>query len=573
MRLKIAVALIAAGLLAVVLGIALRTVWAPPETVSANYSAAESTAPVTVIEPGVLGVDDERVDITVEGEGEFFLAVGRAGDVDAWIGEAAHTSISAVADGQLQGNAVEGDAKVPNPAGSDLWVSEETAEQSTEHRWIAPAEGEWSILLAADGTKPAPTNVTVSWPNDTSSPGSIALIIIGALLTVLGLAIAIISRRKGGAAPAGGSGNRPTGSLDETAVVGGRRVVAGGGSGASAGRTESRAVPRRSGAGALAVLLAAGTALTAQVLPAHAGEPAASPEAAAAGYPVVLDGQLNRIMDAVAGAVTAGDAARDAGELNARVGGAALALREANYKVRAENGDVAPPVPVAADPILTSMVDSGPEWPRTFVAVTRGDDNPVPQVAVLSQATPRENYKMVHAVQMLPGTTFPQVSTEKGGSPSVPADSKDGLLHAPQEALNLLAGYLTDGKNKDAVAENTFAEQITSFQKDQVASNDNAEISFSRSVDGKSVQALKTADGGAMVYGYMRNVMSSVPSEPGATVGLSEEFAALAGKKSTTEGVDVTYGESVAIYVPPAGSKEPITVIGVAQDLVDVRLK
>jgi hypothetical protein len=67
--------------------------------------------------------------------------------------------------------------------------------------------------------------------------------------------------------------------------------------------------------------------------------------------------------------------------------------------------------------------------------------------------------------------------------------------------------------------------------------------------------------------------MSSVPSEPGATVGLSEEFAALAGEKSTTKGVDVTYGESIAIYVPPAGSKEPITVIGVAQDLVDVRLK
>jgi hypothetical protein len=564
-RLKIAVALIAAGLLAVVLGIALRTIWAPPETVSASYSAAESAAPVTVIEPGVLGVDDERVDITVEGEGEFFLAVGRAGDVDAWVGEAAHTSISAVADGQLQGSLIEGDGKVPNPAGSDLWVSEETAEQSTEHRWIAPAEGDWSILLAADGNKPAPTNVTVSWPNDTSSPGSIALIIIGALLAVLGLAIAIISRRGGGASSSGGPDNRPTRRPDETAVVGGRRVAAGDDSGAAAGRAESRAATRRSGAGVLAVVLAAGTALTAQVLPANAGEPAASPEAAAAEYPVVLDGQLNRIMDAVAGAVTAGDAARDAGELDARVGGAALALREANYKVRAE--------PVAADPVLTSMVDSGPEWPRTVVAVTRGDDNPVPQVVVLSQTTPRENYKMVHAVQMLPGTTFPQVSTEKGGAPSVPADSKDGLLHAPQEALNLLAGYLTDGKNKDAIAENTFAEQITSFQKDQVASNDNAEISFSRSVDGKSVRALKTADGGAMVYGYMRNVMSSVPSEPGATVGLSEEFAALAGEQTTTEGVDVTYGESVAIYVPPAGSKEPISVIGVAQDLVDVRLK
>jgi hypothetical protein len=564
-RLKTAVALIAAGLVAILLGIGFRTIWAPPETLSASYRAGESTAPVTVIEPAVFGVHDERVDISVEADGEFLLAVGRAGDVDAWVGKAAHTSITSVDGGQLKAEAVEGDAEVPNPAGSDLWVSEETADGQTDHRWIAPADGEWSILLAADGKQPAPTAVTVSWPNDNSAPWGIVLVIVGALLAVLGLALAALVRR-------GGSGSDP-----EAGEPTGRRAAT-----AAAGVTASdkpegesaRGVRLRAAESARPVLaLAAAGVLAATALPpAQAGESGA-PQEAGDSYPVLLDGQLNRILDSVEAAVTAGDSARNAKELAPRVGGSALTLRKANYTVRAENGDVAAPAPVSAEPLKTAMVGTTATWPRTAVAVTQGKDNPVPQVIVLSQAGPRENYKMVEAVQMLPGTTFPQVASEGGGTPAVAADSAKGLLHAPQQALEVLAANLNSGKNAEKVAKNTFAEQIRAFQESQVKANKNADITFSRKVEPESVRALKTADGGAMVFGYIRNVMSSVPAEPGATVELSDEFAALAGKDATTSGVDVTYGESVAVYVPPAGAKDPITVIGVAQDLVDAKLK
>jgi hypothetical protein len=563
-RSKTAIALIAAGLVAILLGIGFRTIWAPPETLSASYSAGELTAPVTVIEPAVFGVHDERVDISVEADGEFLLAVGRAGDVDAWVGKAAHTSITAVDGGQLQAETVKGDAEVPNPAGSDLWVSEETADGQTDHRWIAPADGEWSILLAADGKQPAPTAVTVSWPNDNSAPWGIVLVIVGALLAVLGLALAALARRGGPGSDAG----EPTG----------RRAAAEASGSTASGTTEGQ--PARSGlrlraaesARPVLAVAAAGLLAATAMPPAHAGETAA-PQEAGDSYPVLLDGQLNRILDSVEAAVSAGDSARDAKELAPRVGGSALTLRTANYTVRAENGDVAAPAPVSAEPLKTAMVGTTAAWPRTAVAVTQGRENPVPQVIVLSQAGPRDNYKMVEAVQMLPGTTFPQVASEGGGTPAIAADSAEGLLHAPQQALEVLAANLNNGKNQDKVGKNTFAEQIRAFQDSQVKANKNADITFSRKVDSESVRALKTADGGAMVFGYIRNVMSSVPAEPGATVELSDEFAALAGKDSTTSGVDVTYGESVAVYVPPAGAKDPISVIGVAQDLVDAELK
>ena len=564
MRSKTAIALIAAGLVAILLGIGFRTIWAPPETLSASYSAGDSTDPVTVIEPAVFGVHDERVDISVEADGEFLLAVGRAGDVDAWVGKAAHTSITAVDGGQLQAESVKGDAQVPNPAGSDLWVSEETADGQTDHRWIAPADGEWSILLAADGKQPAPTAVTVSWPNDNSAPWGIVLVIVGALLAVLGLALAALARRGGPGSDAGeptgrraaaeASGSTASGTAEGEPVRGGLRL-----------RAAESARP-------VLAVAAAGLLAATAMPPAHAGETAA-PQEAGDSYPVLLDGQLNRILDSVEAAVSAGDSARDAKELAPRVGGSALTLRKANYTVRAENPDVAAPAPVSAEPLKTAMVGTTAAWPRTAVAVTQGKENPVPQVIVLSQAGPRDNYKMVEAVQMLPGTTFPQVASEGGGTPAIAADSAEGLLHAPEQALEVLAANLNNGKNQDKVGKNTFAEQIRAFQDSQVKANKNADITFSRKVEPESVQALKTADGGAMVFGYIRNVMSSVPAEPGATVELSDEFAALAGKDSTTSGVDVTYGESVAVYVPPAGAKDPISVIGVAQDLVAAKLK
>ncbi|NKX54577.1 hypothetical protein [Arthrobacter mobilis] len=553
MRLKIAVGLIVAGLLAVIGGIGLKTIWAPPETVSASYSAA-GPAPLTVIEPAVLGLSPERVDIKVQADGEFLLAVGRSEDVKAWVGPAAHTTITGEADGALQGTLTDGEAQAPNPSGSDLWVSEETAASGIEYRWADPAPGEWSILLAADGTKPAPTNVTVSWPNDTSTPGALVLIIIGALAAVLGVALALVSGRRA-APPAPPAAPRP----------GGRRAAreperpAGWVPDQEAGRT-------RFAAGTVAVLaalaLAAGSVLPAQAAPA-AGE----------AHPVLLPGQLTRIMESVGAAVAAGDSAKDPDKLKDRVTGAALTMRSANYRVRAGKGDVQPPVPVSAGPVLTSMISSTSEWPRTAVAVTKGKSNPVPQVIVLSQANARENYKMVGAMQMLPGTKFPQVSTEEGGTTAVALKDKDGLAYSPNDALALLSGYLTEGKNAKAVAKNTFADQIHAFQKDQQSSNRNAKITFSRSTVADSVRSLRTADGGAVVFGYLHNLMRSLPSEAGARVELSPEFAALAGAESTTKGVDVTYAETVFVKVPPAGSKDKVSLIGVAQDLVAAKLK
>ena len=175
---------------------------------------------MTVVGPGVASVPGSPVDIAIDAQGEFTLALGRSADVDAWVGGAAHNTVSGVdaEQGTLLAEHTAGDATVPNPQDSDLWVATQSAEGHLVHQWTEPAEGDWSLLIAADGTQPAPTAVTVSWPNDASTPFAVPLMIIGALLLIFGIAVAVGTRR------GGNGGSRPSGRR----AVGGTPAPAGG---------------------------------------------------------------------------------------------------------------------------------------------------------------------------------------------------------------------------------------------------------------------------------------------------------------------------------------------------------
>ena len=292
---------------------------------------------------------------------------------------------------------------------------------------------------------------------------------------------------------------------------------------------------------------------------------------------MLLESQLERILASVATVVAEGDAASDAELLEPRVAEAALALRTANYDVRSQTSDIPEPTPVAAEPVLTSMVSAESGWPRTVVALTQSDENPVPHALVLVQDDPRSNYRLSAAIQMLPGTTFPG-SDGAAGVAEVPLDEAPGLALAPQTAMNAIADFLSepDGDNAETFEENSFADAITSFQADVVADpdNDSADITFVHEADPDFTHALSTSDGGAMVFGYLNHTYSSVPRGAGDSIDLDGTvYEALTGETSTDEGIDVRYGEAVMMYVPPADSDERVRVIGAAQQLLSAELR
>ena len=498
LRFKTAVALVLLGLLTLLAGIGQKTFWAPAETVTATAPSGATAAPLTVFDEKLRTMRDGTVTINVKGEGSFMLAAGRPDDVEAWVGKTAHNTVSGVSeDGKaLQLTHADGEATAPSPAGSDLWVSTENASGELKYNWTPPADGDWSLLLATDGTKPAPSSITMTFPNDTSTPWAIPFMVLGGLLILAGAALLVL-KPKSGTRPGAGSG----GSSDDS--TGGsnfaRRAQA-----KAAARSEARksaaataAVPvvespavdpqgadstgswhprvaaeksvaapvnavqrlRRSGA-VVAVLTAtavAGSGVAAQASQTPAPSPgyvvrrsgARPPECAGAGRCPVpphpgAGCQRGRRRRCRQGRQQAGAArGRSPNSRSAR-----RTTRSAPRSARTRPGCRS--VPPSCSPPWSPSKRS---WPRTVMAVTQGEGNVVPQLLTLTQASPRENYKLVLTTPLQPGTTFPGIARD-GTETLAPAD-KSGLLYSGEEALAGLGDRLNsaDSAFKDKLVE------------------------------------------------------------------------------------------------------------------------
>jgi hypothetical protein len=548
------------GLLTLLAGIGQKTIWAPSETFTASAPADAAEAPLTVIDQNLRTLHGGTVKINIEGDGNFMLAAGRPDDVDAWVGQAAHNTISGVSeDGKsLQLEHADGEATAPNPAGSDLWVSTENASGELEYSWTPPADGDWTLLLASDGTKAAPASVSMTFPNDTSTPWAIPLIVLGSLLILGGIALALLAARK------------PNGE--------------GGGDGAGSGfaqraraKSEAKTASRTSMVAAgitAAVLAGTGTAANAAT-PAPSGSSSAAAQEEAAS-PVLLDAQFRRVLEQVSSAADAGDAAKDAAQLTERVAGTELEVRTQNYKIRSQVGSYEARMPVRSTKLLTTVVTSDRDWPRSVLAVTQGDGNVVPQLLTLVQQSPRENYKLMETTPLQPGTTFPTIS--RTGTDTLAAGDKTGLLYSGEEALSGLADRLTtpDSAFKDRLVEGESSPYIAdtlSYQAEVVKAGENGNFSFTHKVAPESTVVFRTEDGGALVLGRINFSFEGTPKAAGDKLTIGDDAAALAGGKETTTGMVLSFAETMAVYVPPAGSTDPMKLVAATRGLVGASFK
>ncbi len=574
-RLKTAASLALLGLLVLLAGIGQLTFWAPADTVTASAPGDTKAAPLTVIGQDLLDHKGGPGRITIKGEGNFVLAVGRPDDVDAWVGKTAHNTVGGVSeDGKsLKVTSTEGEATAPAPAGSDLWVETENASGQLEYSWNPPADGEWSLLLASDGSKPAPASISVTYPNDTTMPWAVPLIIFGAVLFAAGAALPLLSRflgaRNGGN---GGSGNRSgTGAPVAAGQQAAGPVSKGEAPNGKGGPTATRIVL----AGVISAALAGTSMAGAQA--ADTPSPSTSQGASSAeGAPVLLDAQLKRILEQVANAVSAGDAARDAAKLKTRVAGTELLVRTQNYKIRAKVASHQARMPVRASKLLGSVVTTQRSWPRTVVAVTQGEGNVVPQVLTMSQSAPRENYKLLSTAPLQPGTSFPAIPL--GGTKQSAADDKTGLLYSGTEAMAALADRLTKPNSafKAKLVEGTgspYIADVLDYQADAVKAGSSGTFKFTHTPVPADTAVFRTSDGGALVLGRLDFVFTTKPKAEGDTLIADKAAAVLAGGESTKVGLSQTFAESVAIYVPPADSSEPMKLVAAFRGLVAASFK
>ncbi|MCB5275141.1 hypothetical protein BJG92_02683 [Arthrobacter sp. SO5] len=343
---------------------------------------------------------------------------------------------------------------------------------------------------------------------------------------------------------------------------------------------------RRSGVvmAVLTVTAVAGTGVAAHASQTPSPNPSssASPSAPAVAEdkapaaPVVLDAQFRQILEQVGSAVDAGDAGKDAAKLEPRVGQPELGVRSQNYKIRSQVGTYEARMPARATKLLTTVVTTQRSWPRSVLAVTQGEGNVVPQLLTLTQASPRENYKLVLTTPLQPGTTFPGIA--RGGTENLAPSDKSGLLYSGEEALAGLADRLTtaDSAFKDKLVEGQSSPYIAdtlAYQADVVSSGVNGTFAFTHKAVPENTVVFRTADGGALALGRLNFAFDGTPKAAGDKLTIGDDAAALAGGKETSTGMLLNFAESMAVYIPPAGSTDPMKLVAATRGLVGASFK
>jgi len=293
-------------------------------------------------------------------------------------------------------------------------------------------------------------------------------------------------------------------------------------------------------------------------------------------HPVVAVGQAGSVLDAVQSALLTGVNPKDTSSpVASRLLGPFRELALADARIAAaRKTKVAEPARVER---LRLIVPTTKSWPRFFVSVGNTSTSSTPVLRVLNSSTPRSPYGLWAEAVMLPGATLPETAPAGTGSALVAPDT-DGLVATPKEALSAFAGYLNAGAKSTASKEfrrSVFSDQLLQrLVADQKALKAVATVSSRHSVGPSGPLALRTADGGALVFGELKQeYVITVKKGKGAVDVTDQDLAALAGgQKKIKTSLTRTAVEIVVLQVPPRG-KGLITVIAAQKGDVKAVLK
>lgn len=200
MRRIIAIALIALGAAGLILGRLGETAWAPATEETAVADLKDPGAAV-LIDPGVVYAGGHEGTLKITAPKPVHVIATTPDVATAYLGGARYTEVTGVPSwSTLSTKAVQpqGEGSVPDPATTELWPSLPEAKTSIEMPlavlWkndggAKPAQPYPALLLVGDGSAPAASQITVTWPVERSNAWVPYAYAIGALLAVMGLAL------------------------------------------------------------------------------------------------------------------------------------------------------------------------------------------------------------------------------------------------------------------------------------------------------------------------------------------------------------------------------------------------
>jgi hypothetical protein len=568
MRFLLAALLFILAISLLLLGLAQRTIWAPPENFSVNLSVS-GNQPYLVIPAEELALMPGDPVVGGIGDGKVFVAFGQEADVLAWVGQASHSEAVTSDDGIAIGvRDISGTGDLANPSGSDLWIGQSLGEGFAE---LAVTSGSNNaVLIASDGFEPAPTRVRIAWPIESSTVVSDVFLGVGfgflmaaILLNLLALRKMLINRgprRKLPKAPQGPKYRPKKTNFDVPKR--GRRAA----------RPKIALVP-------------VGIALTfalsgCSVAPAPVVSPTPSESSTESAVetipPVVNITQVRKILRELQEVVAEADQSGDSSLLEARVAGPALLFRQAHYLLMTKSPEIEPLAPISGSAISITLPASTNSWPRSFMIVTEGDGSgELPQMLVMQQASPRESYKLWYNIPLLPGSVVPEVAAPEIGAIPIATDSLF-LKVSPNQLPTTFGdvidkGELSEFYNLFDLTEDEYYKQISTSQKEQIEKLRRAEITFTHGLGDENVISLSTSDSGALVAVMMTDNYLIRPTRDNAAVTVSGNEKLLLGAEGSAKGVRTQYAGMLLFYVPSATNQGKITLLGATQSLLSIR--
>jgi len=567
MRFLIAATLFIVSISFLLLGLAQRTIWAPPSVFAVNL-VGQDAQPFLIIPAEALAMRPGNATISVTGSDQVFLAAGKDVDVAAWVDTTSHSVVETLAGSQslkVVNNAGTND--FISPVGSDLWISEVSTASIGE--LIVPEGQDLSVLVASDGTSPAPERVRVSWPTENSTTGSDIFLGVGLGLLVIAIFFGVLAlgkmmrnrgpRRKLPKAPQGPRYKPKNRGYDLPRR--GRRSAS----------NKIALVPMSVG-----LVLALSGCQIAEA-PQNSPTPSESDSVSIVDQiqPALNEQQVSRILADIQSVVADADASGESTLLQTRVDGPSFLFREANYLLRSKSPDVLPLPPISTSVVLITMISKTESWPRSLMVVTQDSDDLL-QTLVIQQLSPRDPYKLIYNMELLPPLEFPDVAAASEGAIPVEVDSQF-LKISPINLAGAYGDLIDNGPESEFfsqfdVSTDPFYEQIAQAQQNQTENIEDATTQFTHSLGEFNVVSLTTSDSGAIVALMMVDTLEIKPTSANSAVTVSGEELLLLGVEGSTRGVSTRYGNMLLFYVPLASSDQKITLLGATDSLLSIEV-
>lgn len=605
MRFVWAVAAFVLATLMIGAGIAQRTVLQGPESESQSIEIDESV-PYILIDGAVLNSHDGAQTLRARGDGTIFAAYGRTADMTAWLGTSDYVSVTVSDAGTIRSEVVtapepETDATAEedeaaaeaaplDPHGSDLWLDEFEHDRTLITSLELPDDV--SLLIAADGVEPAPTDLSLSWPTGVTTPWAGPLIVGGALVMAAGIVLYILGvrhvRRSRGPRRKGlpMAHTEPIDLAVEGADKGvisatpARRQI-------TRGRKKLFAVPTLG----LSALLFAGC--SADAWPQFGSTPTPTPSQSVIvpegqGAPAVTKAQAERIIARIAQTVAEADEAADLDLASTRLASAALAVRKTNYAIREELDDHPALAPIPTEGLQILLPEAFDGWPRTFLAVMESSDDKSTVIMAVTQDDAWSDYKLRYMGNMS-GDTELNVAPDYVGALTVAPDSPF-LVLPPQELAAAYADVIDEGDDSvyaglfDLEAD-TLRAQITADRADRLEQfNETGEETGTLSydaVDGNiEAVSLGTVDSGAIVAVTIRENETVEATDDDAVIKLRDEdddedtgnrIVEALTDTTSAKGYTTTYLDQLFFFVPAQSSNESIRLLGYSSDILGAK--